>query len=152
MLDANDASQADRLGRDGQPSGCGGKPCPGGGFPGTKRFQTFGPFTNNSAAAACFTVAIDATVPGPAGADIESAAYLGSYDPTNLCLNYLGDTGVVGLGTTLGNASYSFTVAAGAQFVVVVNTTGTVPTTSQFSGTISGFVDDTPGNGPCPAR
>ena len=40
---------------------------------------------------------------GGAG-DIESAAYLGSYDPTNLCLNYLGDSGVVGLGTTLGSA------------------------------------------------
>jgi hypothetical protein len=149
VLDANDQTQADRLGRDGQPSGCDGKACPGGGFPGTKRFETFGPFTNNSASAACFTVTINADIPGPAGADIESAAYLDSYDPTNLCQNYLGDSGVVGLGTTLGSASYSFTVAAGAQFVVVVNTTGTVTTTSSFSGTVSGFVDDTPGPGPC---
>ena len=149
VLDANDPTQADRLGRDGQPSGCSGKPCPGGGFPGTKRFQTFN-FTNNSAADACFTVTIDATIPGPAGADIESAAYLGSYDPTNLCLNYLGDTGIVGLGTTVGSASYSFTVPAQANFVVVVNTTGTVTTSSQFSGTVSGFVDDTAGSGPCP--
>src|SRR4030095_8942538 len=52
-LDAHDATQLDRLGRDGQPSGCSGKACPGGGFPGTKRLQTFN-FTNNSAAAACF--------------------------------------------------------------------------------------------------
>src|SRR5262249_32056642 len=121
VLDANDPTQLDRLGRDGQPSGCGGKVCPGGGFPGTKRFQTFN-FTNNSAAAGCFTVTINAAL-GGAG-DIESAAYLGTYDPTNLCLNYLGDSGVVGLGTTLGSASYSFTVPAEAQFVVVVNTTG----------------------------
>ena len=147
VLDANDPTQLDRLGRDGQPSGCGGKACPGGGFPGTKRFQTFN-FTNNSAAAACFTVTINAAL-GGAG-DIESAAYLGSYDPTNLCLNYLGDTGIVGLGTTLGSAAYSFTVPAGAQFVVVVNTTGTITASSQFSGTVSGFVDDTAGSGPCP--
>jgi hypothetical protein len=151
VLDGNDPTQADRLGRDGQPSACSGKPCPGGGFPGTKRFQTFN-FTNNSASDACYTVTINATIPGPAGADIESAAYLGTYDPTNLCLNYLGDTGIVGLGTTVGSGSYSFTVPAGAQFVVVVNTTGTVPTTSSFSGTVSGFVDDTAGSGPCPAR
>jgi len=147
VLDANDPTQLDRLGRDGQPSGCGGKVCPGGGFPGTKRFQTFN-FTNNSAAAGCFTVTINAAL-GGAG-DIESAAYLGTYDPTNLCLNYLGDSGVVGLGTTLGSASYSFTVPAEAQFVVVVNTTGTITASSEFSGTVSGFVDDTPGSGPCP--
>src|SRR5262245_17136211 len=147
VLDANDPTQLDRLGRDGQPSGCGGKVCPGGGFPGTKRFQTFN-FTNNSAAAGCFTVTINAAL-GGAG-DIESAAYLGTYDPTNLCLNYLGDSGVVGLGTTLGSASYSFTVPAEAQFVVVVNTTGTITASSAFSGTVSGFVDDTPGSGPCP--
>jgi hypothetical protein len=149
VLDANDPTQLDRLGRDGQPSGCGGKACPGGGFPGTKRFQTFN-FTNDSAAAACFTVTINAAL-GGAG-DIESAAYLGTYDPTNLCLNYLGDTGIVGLGTTLGSAAYSFTVPAGANFVVVVNTTGTITASSQFSGTVSGFVDDTPGSGPCPTR
>jgi hypothetical protein len=149
VLDANDPTQADRLGRDGQPSQCSGKACPGGGFPGTKRFQQF-EFDNNSAADACFTVTINATIP-PAGAgDIESAAYLGSYDPANLCLNYLGDSGVVGLGTTLGSASYSFTVPAGAHFVVVVNTTGTITASAPFSGIVSGFVDDTAGSGPCP--
>jgi hypothetical protein len=147
VLDANDPTQLDRLGRDGNPGTCSGKACPGGGFPGTKRFQTFN-FTNNSAAAACFTVTINAAL-GGAG-DIESAAYLDSYDPANLCLNYLGDSGVVGLGTTLGSASYSFTVPAGANFVVVVNTTGTITASSEFSGTVSGFVDDTPGSGPCP--
>jgi hypothetical protein len=147
VLDANDPTQADRLGRDGLPSGCGGKACPGGGFPGTKRFQTFN-FTNNGGSAACFTVTINAAL-GGAG-DIESAAYLGSYDPTNLCLNYLGDSGVVGLGTTLGSVSYSFVVPAQSDFVVVVNTTGTITTSSQFSGTVSGFFDSTPGPGPCP--
>ena len=146
MLDANDPTQLDRLGRDGLPSGCEGKACPGGGFPGTKRFQTFN-FTNNGASAACFTVTINAAL-GGAG-DIESAAYLGSYDPTNLCLNYLGDSGVVGLGTTLGTASYSFVVPANSDFVVVVNTTGTINASSQFSGTVSGFFDTTPGPGPC---
>ena len=147
VLDANDQTQADRLGRDGQPSSCSGKGCPGGGFPGTKRFQTY-TFRNNSVSAACFTVTINAAL-GGAG-DIESAAYLGSYDPTNLCLNYLGDSGIVGLGTTIPNASYSFVVPGQSDFVVVVNTTGTITASSQFSGTVSGFFDFTPGPGPCP--
>ena len=147
VLDANDPTQDDRLGRDGAPSGCGGKGCPGGGFPGTKRYQTFN-FRNDSVAAACFTVTIRAQL-GGAG-DIESAAYVGSYDPTDLCLNYLGDSGVVGLGTTLPNVSYSFVVPGKSDFVVVVNTTGTIDTSSVFSGTVSGFYDFTPGPGPCP--
>jgi len=149
VLNANDQTQSDRLGRDGQPSTCSGKGCPGGGFPGTKFFQTYN-FTNNSASAACFTVTINAAL-GGAG-DIESAAYVGSYDPTNLCLNYLGDTGIVGLGTAVPNVSYSFVVPPQSPFVIVVNTTGTITVSSQFSGTVSGFVDDTAGSGPCPAH
>ena len=148
MLTASDLTQADRLGRDGLPSECSGKQCPGGGFPGTKFYKTYN-FTNSGGAPACFTVTINAAT-GVAGVgDIESAAYLNSYDPTNLCLNYLGDSGVVGLGTTVGSASYSFTVPAQSNFVIVVNTTGTT-TSSQFSGTVSGFFDFTPGPGPCP--
>src|SRR5262249_1420465 len=137
VLDANDPTQADRLGRDGQPSTCSGKGCIGGGFPGTKRFQTFD-FDNTSASAACFTVTVNAAL-GGAG-DIESVAYLGSYDPTNLCLNYLGDSGIVGLGTTVPNVSYSFVVPPRSHFVVVVNTTGTITASSQFNGTVSGFI------------
>jgi len=157
-LTTSDSTQADRMGRDGTPSTCDGKACPGGiGTPGTRFFKTFGPFTNSAGVPACITVTINVDVPGPG--DIESAAYLGSYDPTNLCQNYLGDSGVSGLGgpvipgqpPPLGSASYAFTVPAGASFVVVVNTTGTT-NSSQFSGTVSGFFDDTAGPGPCSAH
>jgi hypothetical protein len=147
MLTTADSTQADRMGRDGTPSDCGGKACPGGiGTPGTRFFKTFN-FANAAAGPACITVTINAAL-GGAG-DIESAAYLGSYDPTNLCLNYLGDSGVAGLGTKLGSVSYSFVVPANSNFVVVVNTTGTT-TSSTFNGTVSGFFDFTPGPGPCP--
>ena len=156
-LTSSDAPQADRLGRDGTPSTCAGKVCPGGiGTPGTRFAKTFGPYTNSAGVAACITVTINAATGVPNTGDIESAAYLGSYDPTNLCLNYLGDSGVSGLGgpgpgPVLGTASYSFTVPAGASFVVVVNTTGTTDS-SEFSGTVSGFFDDNPGPGPCSAH
>ncbi|HET7434676.1 MAG TPA: carboxypeptidase regulatory-like domain-containing protein, partial [Thermoanaerobaculia bacterium] len=146
-LTAADSTQADRLGRDGFASTCSGKASPDGGFAGTKYYKTFA-FANNGGSATCFTVLINAAA-GGAG-DIESAAYLNAYDPTNLNLNYLGDTGIVGLGTTVTSASYSFTVPAASTFVVVVNTTGTT-TSSQFSGTVSGFFDFTSGPGACPA-
>jgi hypothetical protein len=147
-LTTADLTQSDRLGRDGLPSECAGKGCPGGGFAGTKYYKTY-QFTNNGAAPACFTVTINAALGGQG--DIESAAYLNSYNPASLCQNYLGDSGVVGLGTTVPNASYSFTVPANSNFVVVVNTTGTT-TSSVFSGTVSGFFDTTPGPGPCPSQ
>jgi hypothetical protein len=147
-LTASDSTQADRLGRDGQPSACAGKACPGGGFPGTKFYKTYN-FRNEGGADACFTVTINAALGGEG--DIESAAYVNSYNPTNLCENYLGDSGVVGLGTTIPNASYSFIVPAHSDFVVIVNTTGTT-TSSEFSGTVSGFFDFTPGPGPCPIQ
>jgi len=156
-LTASDSTQSDRMGRDGQPSGCEGKSCPGGGFPGTKFFTTYN-FRNDGGSAACFTVTINAQTGVPNTSNIESAAYVGTYDPANLCQNYLGDSGVVGLGgSTTGSipsVSYSFEVPAQSDFVVVVNTTGTTGdgslNSSEFSGTVSGFFDFTPGPGPCP--
>jgi hypothetical protein len=56
------------------------------------------------------------------------------------------------LGTSVPNVSYSFVVPPQSPFVIVVNTTGTITASSQFSGTVSGFVDDSAGTGPCPAH
>ncbi len=144
-LTTSDMTQTDRLGRNGRPSTCSGKISPGGGFAGTKYYKTW-TFTNTSGADRCYTVTINAALGGPG--DIESAAYDQVYDPTMLDANYLGDTGISGLGTTVDQATYSFTVPAQHNFVVVVNTTGTTES-SQFSGIVSGFVDDTAGPGVC---
>lgn len=145
-LGPGDLTQTDRLGRDGTPSTCAGNASPGGGFPGTKFYKTF-TFTNTSTSARCFTVNINAAL-GGAG-DIESAAYSPTYNPANINTNYLGDSGVVGLGTTVGSATYSFTVPGSANFVIVVNTTGTT-SSSVFTGTVSGFIDNVSGPGACP--
>ena len=146
-LTAADLTQNDRLGRDGVPSTCANKTNAAGGFAGTKFYKTF-TFTNNSGVAACYTVNLTAAL-GGAG-DIESAAYSPSYNPASITTNFLGDTGISGLGTTVGSAQYSFTVPALATFVIVVNTTGTT-TSSVFSGTVSGFVNTNAGPGACPA-
>lgn len=147
-LTTSDSQQTDRLGRDGVPSTCANKFTAAGGFAGTKYYKTF-TFTNTSGAARCYTVNITAAL-GGAG-DIESAVYDQAYTAPAanfLTTNYLGDTGITGLGTTVGSTSYSITVPALHNFVVVVNTTGTT-TSSTFSGTVSGFTDQTAGPGTC---
>lgn len=145
QLTSSDATQADRIGRDGRPSPCGGKASPGGGFAGTHFYETY-TFTNTAGAARCYTVTINAQLGGPG--DIESVAYDNVYDPTNIDTNYLGDSGISGLGTTVGQASYSFTVPAGHNFVVVVVAAGSTES-SPFSGTVTGFVNNNAGPGDC---
>ena len=150
QLTTSDLSQTDRIGRDGNPSTCDGKASPGGGFTGTHFYKTW-TFTNSGGAPACITVTINAGLNGPG--DIESVAYDQTYNPASIDTNYLGDSGISGLGTTVGTASYSFSVPAGHNFVVVVAQTGTALSgniaSSQFSGTVSGFFDFTAGPGAC---
>ena len=151
-----DPGQPDRLGRDGSPSTCSGKACPGAiNSAGTRNYRTF-TFTNPAPVAACMTVQINASC----GAnDVESAAYLNAYTPPiaqgdaagNLCLGYLGDSGISGLGSTVPSSSYSFNVPASSTFVVVVSTATGGTTCGTFSGTVSGFYDLTAGPGACPA-
>jgi hypothetical protein len=151
QLMTTDPTANDRIGRNGVPSTCAGKANPGGGFPGTHYYQQW-TFTNNGGAPACITVNLTAGLGGPG--DIESVAYLNSFNPTNISANYLGDSGISGFGTTVGNASYSFTVPALSNFVVIVTTSGSTTqgtiASSVFSGTVSGFYDQTPGPGQCP--
>jgi hypothetical protein len=156
-LTSSDSSQPDRLYRDGAPSTCSGKTCPGPrGGGGSYYYKTF-KFTNTAAVAACVTVTINAAC-GSANDDSEiaSSAYLGStYTPPTsngdpkICNNYLGDSAVVGV--VNGTVSYSFNVPASSDFVVVVNAAFVTPyTCAQFSGTVSGLLDNTPGPGACP--
>lgn len=140
QLMTSDTTQQDRVGRNQIPSTCSGKAPPGGGFPGTKYYETY-TFTNTAGAPRCYTVTINAALGGPG--DIQSVAYDQVYDPANLSANYLGDSGISGLGTTVDKATYSFTVPAGNNFVVVVNTTGSATSgtiaSSPFSGTSLGL-------------
>ncbi|HSY50310.1 MAG TPA: IPT/TIG domain-containing protein [Thermoanaerobaculia bacterium] len=153
-LTLSDPKQTDRFFRDGIPSTCSGKFCEGALDSASQyNYKTF-TFSNVSAAAACVTVTIDAT---GCGNDIQSQAYLGSsYNPPTfvgdpkLCVNYLGDSAIGSLGTSVNSVSYSFNVPALSDFVVVVNTVNSGTTCTHFSGTVSGLIDETPGPGPCP--
>jgi Carboxypeptidase regulatory-like domain len=156
-LAPGDATQDGRMGRDGNPSGCAvPKGCPGpiAGSPGTTRLFDEYTFSNNGGAPACMTVALTPNCSEPAAANqIFSEAYLDNYIPSPAsqeCTNYLGDIGGSPVNGTTG--SYSFNVPNGHNFVVVVNAVNSPASTcSSYSATISGFFDDTPANGACPA-
>src|SRR5204863_188450 len=72
-------------------------------------------FTNSTGGPACVTVDLNTTCTGTNF--IFSAAYLGTFDPANICTNWLADSGLSPNPTR----SYSFTVPAGARFVINVH-------------------------------
>jgi hypothetical protein len=73
---------------------------------------------SNSATQACVTVQLNAT--GCAGQFLASASYLGTFNPSSLCTNFLG----VHNSTFNGTQSYSYNVPADATFVVVATPAG----------------------------
>jgi hypothetical protein len=90
-------------------------------------------FTNVSSSAQCITVELD-----PKTCEqtkfLQSVAY-SSFDPTNPTSNYLGDIGSNPAANT--PKSYSFTVPAGASFVVVVHTSASNETCAGYKLTVS---------------
>jgi hypothetical protein len=151
-ITTGDAIQNARMGRDSSPSGCeAGKGCPGPLGSGDRHFDSYS-FSNDAQVSACIKVNITADPSCSGGNQIFSAAYLDSYDPQNLCTNYIADEGQ---SPDLGFNNYSFDVPAGRNFVVVVDSVqpdGTFTGCPGYSLTVSGFIDTTTtGSGACPA-
>jgi len=95
-------------------SSCGApKSCPGLSGPGNRSYDAY--TFRNGPSNACITVALTAPL-----SDLFSAAYNNSFDPINLCVNYLADAGN-STGNLLAPTIYSFNVLANAAFVVTVN-------------------------------
>jgi autotransporter-associated beta strand protein len=114
-LGAASLQQTGRLTRNGTVGTCASpKSCPG---PNDSLAHSYNAHTfRNGPSAACITVSLT----GALGDDMFSAAYLNSFDPANLCVNYLADYG----DSTLGGSTprvYSFNAAANQVFVVTVN-------------------------------
>jgi len=79
------------------------------------------PFVNNSSTTQCVSVKVDAKTCGSGTNYLQSAAYLGAYNPANQCSNFLGDIGA----SPTPIKSYSFSVAAWQSYSVVVLNSGT---------------------------
>lgn len=73
------------------------------------------PFINNTASVQCVSVTLDPACGG--SLYVQSAAYLGSFNPSGLCDNFLADIGA----TSYVSKSYSFSVSAWQSYSVVVN-------------------------------
>ena len=101
--------------RDALPSTClTAKTCPGV-FDATPRHYDSYTFVNNTPSSQCYSVEIDTACSG--NNFIFAVTYLNSFNSANLCANYLADSGE----SPFTNDNYSFTVPAGATFVVVVH-------------------------------
>jgi hypothetical protein len=112
VLTNTDPVQTGRLGRSAAISSCAvPKACPAAGDTLVRHYDSY-TLTNNSGASQCVTVRV---VNHCGNNSLLSAAYLGSFDPNNICTNYLADMGLSGPDFT-----YSFNVPAGATYVVTV--------------------------------
>ena len=111
LVGTNSAVQTGRLTDNGVPSTCASlKACPGL-FTASARFADAFTFVNEESNA-CITVSLQST------GSLFSVAYVGGYNPANICQNYLAD---IGRSTSDGGSNYSFNVLAGSEFVVVVH-------------------------------
>jgi len=112
--------QLGRLNRNGVASACNApKTCQLATSTGGRAYDTY-TFKNNGSNQICATVTL--TLPQQIGANYQANSYLGSFDPNNICANYLADPGVSSA-TLSQPIVYSHNVPAGASFVVVVQTT-----------------------------
>jgi autotransporter-associated beta strand protein len=132
-ITTNDPIEVGRLTRNSVDAGCG-KPkgCPTLNDSQGHHYHLHS-FTNDSGADACITVSLNTSC----GANAYAVAYLGSFDPANLCANYLGDAGASG------PSAFSVNVPAGATYLVDVVETSSNALCSAYTLQLSGL--------PCPS-
>jgi hypothetical protein len=144
-LAAGDTTQDGRLGRNGVTSNCGtAKTCPGifgAGAP--RRYDTHNFVNGPSPACATITTTTGCTA---AANQIIPVAYLGSYNPANICQNYLGDPGGSGASTT-----FEVDVPANGTLVVVVQEATSLGGCAGYTVAVDGLVANSFGNGFCGA-
>jgi len=142
-IDNTDPTQVDRMNRSGVSSCCGGGP--GCVVFGDGQFHHYDAytFTNTTGSTQCVTVGVTTDCQG--GNFIFTAAYLGTFDPNNICANWIADEGsspIPGDPTP-----FSFTIEDGQTFVLVVSevtTNGGCPSYTMTLSGLCGAVTPTP--------
>lgn len=138
-----------RLTRNGVPSTCLGKACPGDFVAGANRFYDAQTIANAASTLRCIT--ITATTSGCNGANqaVHPVAYSSSFDPNNLCTNYIGDSGS---SPVPGPVTFSVDLPAGQPLVVVMEAvSGTFTGCGSYTFNISGLIDNSDGGRPAAA-
>jgi hypothetical protein len=113
--------------------------CPGPFGMGPRSYDAY-TFSNPAAAA---RVTFDLT--SGCGLNIFGAAYLGTFDPTDVCDNYLADQGLSFAGT----GTASFIVPGGQAFTIVVNEVNQGVGCVSYAAKISGLFEGIDGGGEC---
>jgi hypothetical protein len=88
---------------------------------------------------ACVNVDLSGPCSPDSGLNLFSAAYLGSFNPANVCQNYLADSGT----SSIGHQTYSFDLPAGQTCVIVVNEVNANQGCSSYNLQVSGLSTDT---------
>jgi hypothetical protein len=103
----------------GGPSVCGPTPaCPGVITDSSSYHYDTYTFTNTTGSSQCVTVTVNAASCGTGSVGLAAYAYLGSFNPANLCTNYAGGfNSQISVGSS---GTYQLTVPAGQTFVVEV--------------------------------
>lgn len=130
-------TQTGRLNRNGISSACGApKSClifdsaPG------RAFDAY-TFTNDFGATACVSVTLDVIT--QTACNLQVDAYDTTFDPANICTNYLADPGLSS-GIPPSQTGMSFDVAAGQSFVLDVHTTNPGEIDCLYTLTVSGEI------------
>jgi hypothetical protein len=93
-------------------------------------------FQNLSGSSVC--VAVNLNVLTQSGCNLQSNAYLGTYNPANVCTNYLADPGQSS-GIPPSPTNFSFDVPGGMIFTIVVHTTNPGEIGCAYQLSITGF-------------
>ncbi len=146
-LAAGDTTQTGRMGRNAVANSCAfPKACPGAiaGDTAQHAYDLY-TFTNGpTATCATITTTTNCTV---SPNQIITVAYLGSFNPTNLCTNYIGDPG----GSPTPSNSFKVNVPASGVLVINVHEITAGGGCSAYTVNVDGLVCDTAGTGPCAA-
>ena len=132
-IDLNDPTQVDHLNRSGSPQTC----------PATTTCAIFGDgllhhydsytFTNTSGSTQCVTIDTNSACTGVRF--IFTAAYLGSFDPNNICTNWIGDSGF----SPDPEQAFQVDVDDGQTLVVVVSNVTAKGTCPAYTLTVAGL-------------
>jgi hypothetical protein len=129
-----DTLQPGRLREAGTPTDCGNEgACPGTTGSGTRLVDAM--LFQNGPSSECITVTLSNRCSGGVSG-LFAAAYLGSFNPSNICANYLAD-----LGNALGGgraATFSFKLGSNVVFVLTVNEVNAGSTCTDYTLTVSG--------------
>ena len=150
-IEAGDPTQTDRMFRDGILSTCDApKTCPGPFGDGQQHHYDSYTVTNTTGSTQC--VSVDASTDCVGTNDIFLVAYLGSFDPNNLCTNYLADQGS-SPDPSAPPGPFTFELADGQTVVIVVAEVNADAGCPGYTMTVEGLCGGgTPTPSPTPTR